>query len=149
MPQYLNEKSPILAIHLKSALTPAIFGPNALAIRFHSSYNQAYEACKTEHNQQRLQDSLRKLLGKTATVRIETVGGPNPESPKAASIAAVAPVGDRKRSLQALPFFKKAAESLGAQIWEVDVGFNPAAIPVAAVLEELTEDEPALDTEEV
>ncbi len=148
--QYLNEKSPILAIHLKSALPPAIFGPNALAIRFHSSYNQAYEACKTEHNQQRLQDSLRKLLGKTATVRIETVGGPNPEASKAAPIVAVAPVGDRKRSLQALPFFKKAAESLGAQIWEVDGGFNPAAPPPIAVeSDETSEGEPALDTDEV
>ena len=55
--QYLVEKSPILAIHIKAAQLPAIFGPNSLAIRFHSSYNQAYEACKSDVSQQRLQEA--------------------------------------------------------------------------------------------
>ena len=126
--QYLVEKSPILAIHIKAAQMPAIFGPNSLAIRFHSSYNQAYEACRTEFNQQKLQDALRKLLGEAgATVRVESVGGPNPDAAKLAAPVVVPQAGDRKKSLQALPLFKRAAEALGTQIWHVDEGFNPVA----------------------
>ena len=34
---------------------------------------------------------------------------------------------DRKKSLAALPLFKKAGEALGAQIWHVDDDFNPVA----------------------
>ena len=41
---------------------------------------------------------------------------------------APAPV-DKKRSLAALPLFKKASEALGAQIWHVDDDFNPTAAP--------------------
>ena len=129
--QYLSEKSPLLAGQLKQALPPAIFGPNALAIRFHSSYNLAYESCRTEQNLQKLQEALKKLLGKPATVRIDSVGGPNPMAAKTAPAASAAPAGDRKRQLQGLPFFKRAAESLGAQVWHVDEGFNPAAVPSA------------------
>jgi hypothetical protein len=36
---------------------------------------------------------------------------------------------DRKRTLQALPLFKKANEALGAQIWHVDEDFNPVVPP--------------------
>ncbi|HEY3788699.1 MAG TPA: DNA polymerase III subunit gamma/tau, partial [Urbifossiella sp.] len=143
--QWLNEKSPILYNHLKLANSPAIFGPNSLAIRFHSSYNLAYEACKTEHNLQKLQDALRKILGKPATVRVDLVTGPNPESAKAVAPAPVPPAGDRKRTLQGLPFFKKAAESLGAQIWHVDEGFNPEAVAAVAAATDET-DEPEGDS---
>jgi DNA polymerase III subunit gamma/tau len=139
--QYLSEKSPLLAVQLRNALPPAIFGPNALAIRFHSSYNLAYESCRTEPNVQKLQDALKKLIGQPATVRIETVSGPSPQAnAKQATAAPAASTGDRKRHLQSLPFFKKATESLGAQIWHVDDGFNPVAI-VAAV-SEAADDEP-------
>jgi DNA polymerase-3 subunit gamma/tau len=141
---YLAEKSPILTNHLKSALSPAIFGPNSLVIRFHSSYNHAHEACKTDVNLQRVQDALSKLLGKPATVRVELVGGPNPQAAKPTTATAPAPVGDRKRSLQGLPFFRKAGESLGAQIWHVDEGFSPVAPVTLAVAEstDAEDDEP-------
>jgi hypothetical protein len=64
------------------------------------------------------------LLGKPVVVRVDSVGGPNPEAPKAPPPKLVIPAGDRKRALAGLPFFQKAAESLGAQIWHVEEGFN-------------------------
>ncbi|HXD88147.1 MAG TPA: DNA polymerase III subunit gamma/tau [Urbifossiella sp.] len=120
----LEEKSPFLYNHLRLANSPAIFGPNSLAIRFHSSYNHAYDACRAESSLQKLQDALKKLLGKPVVVRVDSVSGPNPETPKAPPPKPVVPAGDRKRALAGLPFFQKAAESLGAQIWHVEEGFN-------------------------
>ena len=42
--------------------------------------------------------------------------------------AAPAPA-DKKKSLAALPLFRKASEVLGAQIWHVDDDFNPTTAP--------------------
>jgi DNA polymerase-3 subunit gamma/tau len=136
MCQYLSEKSPLLAVQLKSALPPAIFGPNSLAIRFHSSYNTAIDSCRSEQNLLKLGEALKKATGKPGQVKVEAVGGaPPPSVPRPAANGtpmAAAPAGDRgKRHLQGLPFFQKAAQALGAQIWHVDEGFNPASVPSA------------------
>jgi len=74
-----------------------------------------------------------------------------PQPAKAAPVAAVVPAGIGSEPCKGCPFFKKAAESLGAQIWHVDEGFNPAAVPavVAEVEESEPEGEPALDPDEV
>jgi len=144
--QYLSERSPLLAAQLRSASPPAIFGPNSLAIRFHSSYNTAIESCRSEQNLQKLTEALKKLTGKPAVVKIEAVGGtaPAPAARPVANGGPAAPSGDRgKRHLLGLPFFRKAADALGAQIWHVDEGFNPASVPAAAPAAEPDEDEDA------
>jgi DNA polymerase III subunit gamma/tau len=60
---FLTDKSPILASHLKTASFPAIFGPNSLAIPFDPRYNHAHAACATESNTARVQDALRRITG--------------------------------------------------------------------------------------
>ena len=45
--QYMESKFPMLANHLKFVGSYAIFGPNALVIRFPSGYNLHYDACAT------------------------------------------------------------------------------------------------------
>jgi hypothetical protein len=40
--------------------------------------------------------------------------------------------GERRKQLMGLPLFKKAGESLGAQIWHVDEDFNPTTPPQPA-----------------
>jgi DNA polymerase-3 subunit gamma/tau len=129
--RYLNQKSPILANHLKLASLPAIFGPNSLAIRFHSEYNHAYQACATEGSTQRIQEALRKVTGQAILVRVDLVTQPVPGTPSTASPNAprVLQPGDRKKQLMGLPMFRKAGEALGAQIWHVDDDFNPIAPP--------------------
>lgn len=139
--QHMTEKSPILGIHLKQALPPAIFGPNALAIRFHSSYNAAYEACRTDLNLQRLQEALKKLVGSPVSVRVDVVAGPASNAAKPVTNTSVPSEGDSKRRLQQLPLFKRAAESLAAQIWHVDAGFSPVAVPAVSASAETTDDD--------
>jgi DNA polymerase-3 subunit gamma/tau len=150
--QFLADKSPILANHLKFALPPAIFGPNSLAIRFHSSYNDAREACATEFNLQKLQDALRKVTGQAVTVRVEAVGGPTPAAARAAAPPPPQPT-DRRKQLMRLPLFQKAADALGAQIWHADDDFNPVAPPptakpAAAEPDEDAEPSPEADPDE-
>jgi hypothetical protein len=125
--RYLGEKSPILANHLKFASSPAIFGPNSLAIPFHSEYNHAREACSSEANTRRIAEALGRLTGQPARVRFDLATGeaPTPEAPT----GGLASAADRKKQLMGLPIFKKAGEALGAQIWHVDDEFNPAAAP--------------------
>jgi DNA polymerase-3 subunit gamma/tau len=131
--QYLSEKSPILANHLKFASSPAIFGPNSLAIPFHIEYNHAREACSSEGNTKRIEEALSKLIGQPAQVRFEegtspALTGGVPASPNGNG-------GDRTRELMARPWFKKASETLGAQIRHVDPEFNPSAPPQSASAE--------------
>jgi len=131
--RFLSDKSPILANHLKLANLPAIFGPNALAIRFGSEYNHCREACASESNTRRIEDALARLTGQPAQVRVEQASGATTHVGANGTAAAnTPPTGlDRKKQLMTLPFFQKAGESLGAQIWHVDDEFNPAAPPRA------------------
>jgi DNA polymerase III subunit gamma/tau len=130
----LLERSPLLAKQLDSALSPAIFGPNSLAIRFAPGYNHAYQACATEQGVQRVQDALKRVTGQPVVVRFDappsgpaTAEGTAAQKPQAASAA------ERKKSLMTLPMFQKAADALGAQLWHVDDAFDPAAVaPVAS-----------------
>ena len=119
---YLTEKGPVLAGYLKNANLPAIFGPNSLAIPFDPRYNHAHAACATEANTIRVQDALRRLTGQAVTVKFELKAGlPPTESTHPRANAAQT----RKRDLMQLPLFKKAAESLGAQLYGGDDDFNP------------------------
>jgi DNA polymerase-3 subunit gamma/tau len=141
----VSDKAPILANHLKFASSYAIFGPNALAIRFHSEYNHAREACSSEANTRRIQDALTSVTGHPAQVRFEQVSGPAPAPEAARATRSVNGTGDRKKQLMGLPLFKKAGEALGAQIWHVDDEFNPAAPPREAKAVEDRTDEPDTD----
>ena len=127
--QHATKSYPLLAKQLSYYSSYAIFGPNALAIRFPISYDASRAGCATEGSTQRIQDSLRRVTGQTIAVRFEldsnTAARPA-GAPAAANLATVAPT-ERKRSLTTLPLFKKAAETLGAQIWHVDDDFNPIA----------------------
>src|SRR5262249_49585464 len=102
--RYLTDKSPILATHLKVASLPAIFGPNSLAIRFHTRYSQEYDACASEANLDRLQDALRKITGQPLTIRVEPVGGPAPP-PRRPQSSPAAPAAARRKPVSEPPPF--------------------------------------------
>ena len=130
---YLADKAPILASHVKSAQSTAIFGPNALVFRFTIDYHHSLEACSTELNVQRLQEALQKITGAPAVVRCELVGTAAAKGDTPLPGPVVNPAAERKRNLMGLPLFKKAADALGAQIWHVDDAFNPTAAPTKPV----------------
>ncbi len=129
----LSDRSPILASQLKSANSYAIFGPNALVIRFSAEYTHLHEACASEANTRRIQEVLANLTGAAAQVRVDRVTGSAAvaQVPAGAGMPANGPT-DRKKHLMTLPLFQKASEALGAQIWHVDEEFNPAAQPRTA-----------------
>jgi DNA polymerase-3 subunit gamma/tau len=131
--RHLSDRSPMLASHLKFASLPAIFGPNTLVIRFQSEYNQAYEVCDREENIRRIEETLERECGQPIKVVCELVTGPAPASLQASNgPPRSAQTGDRKKQLMELPLFRKAGETLGAQIWHVDDDFNPIAPPRTA-----------------
>lgn len=121
----LHERSPLLAKQLDSALRPAIFGPNALAIRFAPGYNHAYQACATELGQQRVQEALRRVTGQPIVIRFDAP--PSGQDAPATGRPAVLSASERKKSLMTLPFFQKAADALGAQLTHMDEAFDPSA----------------------
>jgi DNA polymerase-3 subunit gamma/tau len=126
----LSARYPILANQLKSAIQPAIFGPNTLVIRFPSDYNHLREACDTEGNTLRIQDGLQQLTGKPVSIRMEVASETTSGSPaRTLRNTSVNPVTERRKLLMTLPLFRKASEALGAQIWHVDEEFNPDAPP--------------------
>jgi DNA polymerase-3 subunit gamma/tau len=128
--RHMQEKYPILANHLKFASYPANFGPNALVIRFAPAYNLQQEACATESGLQRIQEAFKRVTGQTISVRIEKDASAKPPE-QAANATPPAPMqaSDRKKQLLTLPLFKKASQTLGAQIWHVDDDFNPVMPP--------------------
>jgi DNA polymerase-3 subunit gamma/tau len=126
----LSEKSPILANQLKTAVQPAIFGPNTLVIRFPSGYNHACESCATEVNTARIQDALQKITGQRIAIQLEVSSGSITGEPaQPTSNPPINPAIERKKLLMSLPIFRKASEALGAQIWHVDEDFDPNAQP--------------------
>jgi hypothetical protein len=140
----LKSKYPILAKHLQPAQSCAISGPNSLAIRFSREYTYAYEACLNEANTQRIRETLSLILGQPAGVRFECVSAAGTTtSPPGGGSAPVTPA-DHRRQLQNLPMFRRAWESLGAQISHVDDDFNPHALP-----RKQTEPPPEADPDEI
>src|SRR5205823_1154383 len=94
--QYLTEKAPILANQLKPAATPAIFGPNALAIKLPVGYNYA-DSCSSERSVERIQDGLKAVTGRPIAVKFEQVAGPVPAAPRPADRPPAA--SDRRKDL--------------------------------------------------
>jgi DNA polymerase-3 subunit gamma/tau len=145
----LSERSPLLFNHLKLASSHAIFGPNALAIRFSTAYSDAYEACATDGNVERIQEALRVLTGQVVLVRFDRVAGPAP-APAANPTPPPSAAGRRKELMQ-LPLLRRAAEVFGAQLVADDPAFNPAARPAPGPKRADTEadaDAPIPDPEE-
>lgn len=143
--RYSSEKYPILSKHLNNASSYAIFGPNALVIRFPSSYTNARRECESEASLLRFQDALKRVTGQPISVRVEIDRNPNAQPLGGTQALAQAPT-ERKRSLASLPMFKKASDALGAQIWHVDDDFDPSAPPKAVARKDGDADE--TETEE-
>jgi hypothetical protein len=95
-----------------------------------------------------MQEALRRVTGQAISVRVEIDTSAAAKAVVNVSPATAAPAAiDRKKTLGALPLFKKASEVLGAQIWHMDDDFNPAAPPRTTQRPNKDHD-PDADTEE-
>ena len=124
----------------------AIFGPNALVLRFPSGYNHSLDSTK----QGRLEDAVRQVFGPNVSIRLdsgtavrsssaadagsaESVSGPAPESNASR-------VKRERNEVVQLPLVKKAMDLFGAQIVQLDEEFASTA-PEANRDSERPEDE--------
>ena len=131
---------------LKSAGSPAIIGPNALAVRFPADYSSAYESSATDATLEVLRKVLGKVTGRECFVKVELLpaavnkGGPPAGVTGANGVHGTNGVrgphdppdpprpADRARDVLRLPLFARAADVLGAQLLKIDDGFNPHAV---------------------
>jgi DNA polymerase-3 subunit gamma/tau len=123
-----GELGPLRAENLKSMGEPAIFGPNALALRVPDDYSQSY----AEETVGQLRSALLKATGKEWAVRLDrAVRVATPKTPNEDSSPATTSTA-RARDLTQFPLLKKIGDVLGGQLVRMEDGFHPTAVPTAA-----------------
>jgi DNA polymerase-3 subunit gamma/tau len=132
--QVLAQVGQMLGKMLADAELPAISGPNALVLRFPSRYNFQRERCQEPAQLSRIEAALRKITGRTYSLRIEA--GPalpdvNASPAQDGRVAETSPERTRRQRDEALqaPLIQRAMETLGAQVIRVDDGFSTAPMP--------------------
>ena len=127
----------------KSAGLPAIIGPNALAVRVPADYSAQYAFAASEATIEAVRKVLKKLTGRDCLLKVELLpaGSPRPkpialpdDAPPRAALPSVPAA--RNQDLMKLPLFRKAAETLGAQLVRVEEGFDPHFIAAAPMPED-------------
>ncbi|MCC6418945.1 MAG: DNA polymerase III subunit gamma/tau [Gemmataceae bacterium] len=125
---------PFLAADLGQANSVAISGPNALVIRFATSYTQQCNRCQEPAQVKFLEQKFREVTGQTWNLRFEvlsTVGDPAASSAHGAEDSETSLARSRRQKEAALqaPLLKRAVDVLGAQIVQMDDGFGAVAPP--------------------
>jgi DNA polymerase-3 subunit gamma/tau len=125
--EVLAQLGPMMSSQVEKAHPPAIFGPNALVLRFEPRYNAEREYCSEPSRVQRIEESLRQVTGHACQLRIESVGnGAATALPEAAAEATTPQPRSRSKRAEAVqdPLLKRAVEVLGAQVVHVDDDFG-------------------------
>jgi DNA polymerase-3 subunit gamma/tau len=157
----IKEKFPLQSSHLNTALPPVLSGSNTLVIRFATQYNWAYEALvHAAEFTRRLEETLQAIVGQAVAVRYElttdggdrtekkskAVAGPESQSPTSTAKSSSQGMGglarDPRRQWMEWPLFRRAIETLDAQIIRVDEGFEPrASLPNTEQPAEINDDD--------
>jgi DNA polymerase-3 subunit gamma/tau len=125
--EVLAQVGPMMVSQVEKAGPPAIFGPNALVLRFAARYNAEGEYCSEPSRVQRIEDSLRKVTGHACQLRIESVGSGAVAAPQEAAAGATTPQPrSRLKRAEAVqePLLKRAVDVLGAQVVHMDDDFG-------------------------
>jgi DNA polymerase-3 subunit gamma/tau len=128
--QIVSVVGAMLASELEQAGAPAILGPNTLVFRYGPSYNHSREYVAGPERLARVEEALRKVTGKSWTVRLEqdsTQAVSQPESPADGQPAASRPRSSAREEAEKLPLIRRTVEVLGATIQRVDEGFGNSA----------------------
>jgi len=130
--EVLGQVGPMLGSELSKAEIPAIFGPNALVIRFPVGYNSKREYCQQPANIARVEAALRSITGQNYSFRIEVLGDASLSKVRLPEDADSTQSRYRRQRTEAMnePLVKRAIEVLEAQLVDVDEGFGGA--PMAA-----------------
>jgi DNA polymerase-3 subunit gamma/tau len=123
--EILGKLPPLFAGSLEKAGLPAIFGPNALVLRFPASYTLEREYCSDAGRVARIEEILAATFGRHCKVRIElaTDGQALPLEIKADAGTSSQSRG-RRTDAPLDPLSKRAMDILGAQVLQRDDGFG-------------------------
>jgi DNA polymerase III subunit gamma/tau len=144
--QLLEKMGPFIGTLLRQGGSPAILGPNNMAIRFPMGYS-SFSQVAGESTIESISLALRKITGATWTVRVEQSRDLPNRTETSETAKPAAPVGIRSKDVMQLPLFKSATVALGAQLIRMDEGFNPAAA-VAPTPTPASVPEPIIDEDE-
>ena len=129
---------------LRKAHNTAISGPNSLVIRVPRRYNVPGSLFTDPMKQAAAEETLSRILGQAATIRVEWIEDPATPGESASRSPAAQSMGQQRQlraELMQIPFVKKAADVLGAQIIRADENFGAAASVPAPVADDTTEDD--------
>ena len=130
--QVLSGVGMLMANDLGKAGLPAIFGPNALAIRFPAAYNKEREYCQEPTRLAKIEAALLRTTGQAWSLRVECIAGPAPTGPplvtEAPKPTTVRPRRNDRDEAEKEPLIKRALDVLGAQILHVPEGFGTALV---------------------
>jgi DNA polymerase-3 subunit gamma/tau len=125
-PQIVGVVGAMMSSELAKAGTPAILGPNSLVFRFPRAYNQAREFFQRPERLARVEEALRRVLGKPWTVRVEE-DATAPDVPVSEGPAnGQRPRTSARDTAEQVPLVRRAVEVLGATIQRVEDGFGEA-----------------------
>jgi DNA polymerase-3 subunit gamma/tau len=130
-PRVLRQMGPILSARLEKGGLPAIFGPNALVLRFAAEYNADYEHCLTRLED--VQKTTRAVSGKPWQVRLER----DNSAPAPAVAAPQRPWAEVENE----PLIRQLVTVLGARAVRKDPDFGAVPASVAEPAESPTPDE--------
>ncbi len=126
--EVLAQVGGMFALQLERGGLPAIFGPNALALRFPPHYNGEQTYCQEPSRVVRVEDILKKVLGRPISLRIEAVPAVGPTerltTPSESLPGPPRPQRNPKEEAEKEPLVRRALDVLGAQIVRADAGFG-------------------------
>ncbi len=132
-PRVLSGIGALMANDLVKAGLPAIFGPNALAIRFPAAYNKERDYCQEASRLAKVEAALHRITGQAWTLRVESLAGSAPAVPapttEAPKPAPARPPRNNREEAEKEPLIQRALDVLGAQILRLPDGFG-SALPV-------------------
>jgi DNA polymerase-3 subunit gamma/tau len=142
MQQLISDSGFAIQSELRKINSAAISGPNALVFRVSRRYNTAGSAFSDSARLTKMAETLSAIVARAVKIQVEWIDEPA-QTPDAKSAAALAAGTQRqlRAGLLQIPFVKKVAEVLGAQIIRADEGFGVPARPAAAESEETSEGE--------
>jgi len=124
-PEFVGRLPPLLAGSLEKAGVPAIFGPNALVLRFPASYTLEQEYCADPGRLARIEEMLAVSLGRRCKVRIElATDGQAPPLDSKADAGTASRSRGRRADVPLDPLSKRAMDVLEAQVLQRDDDFG-------------------------
>ncbi|HZZ79873.1 MAG TPA: DNA polymerase III subunit gamma/tau, partial [Gemmataceae bacterium] len=127
--QVLTESGFAIQAELRRGDIPAISGPNTLVMPVSRRYNAPGSIFADNARLAKVQELLSRIAGASWTLRVEWVeDAPESTSPRTSPAAqAMGQQRIQRAEMMQIPFVKRAADVLGAQIMRADEGFGSVA----------------------